>query len=87
MSHLVVASQFVLSDYPGMRAGRIYSGKPDLFKRPKGEAHVVDGPDATETLCGISRDGFPHDCTEATTVDQPFVTSPCATCRDLAARG
>ncbi|MEJ2863968.1 hypothetical protein [Actinomycetospora flava] len=84
MSPIVVAERFVWSEYPGMRPGRVYAGKPDLFKRPKGEAHLVDGPDAVETLCGVSRERFPLDFPDAASTGSSKYATPCATCEERA---
>ena len=78
MSRIVVASAFVWSDYPGLRVGRIYAGKPDLTRHPHAETHVVDGPDAVETLCGLPRARFPHVFPEGTAFGKRAV--PCTTC-------
>ena len=83
MSPLVVASAFVWSEYPGLRPGRLYAGKPDLFKRPGGESHLVATADATETLCGVPRDGFPHDFGDPASITSDRSTR-CATCSDAA---
>lgn len=80
MPHLVVASRFVWSHYPGLRAGRLYAGKPDLYRRPAGDAHLVDGPDAVETLCGLSRTLFPHDFPDAESIGASTLSTPCTTC-------
>ncbi|MCD2197566.1 hypothetical protein LQ327_29770 [Actinomycetospora endophytica] len=66
MSPIIVASKFVWSHYPGMRAGRIYAGKSDLTRHPNAETHLVAGPDAVETLCGLPRAQFPHEFAEGT---------------------
>ncbi|RZT83965.1 hypothetical protein EV383_0796 [Pseudonocardia sediminis] len=79
MSRIVVASKYVLSDYPGMRAGRIYAGKPDLTRHPNAETHVVEGPDAVETLCGRPRADFPHEFADGTTLGKR--ADPCAVCK------
>ena len=84
MSLFVVASTYVWSEYPGLRPGRLYAGKPDLFKRPGGESHLVAGPDATETLCGMAREGFPHDFGDPDSISSDRSTR-CTVCRDAAA--
>ncbi len=61
VTRFVVASHFAWDEYPGLRAGRIYAGKGDVSRHPAGEAHLVDGPEAVETLCGLPRLSFPHD--------------------------
>ena len=83
MSRLIVASKFVWSDYPGLRAGRIYAGKPDLPRHPTDETHLVEGPDATETLCGLPRARFPYEFPVATPLGR--TADPCPTCRPAAA--
>ena len=84
MSPFVVASKYVWSEYPGLRPGRLYAGKPDLFKRPAGESHLVAGPDAVETLCGVARASFPHDFGDPGSISSDKSTR-CPTCRDAAA--
>ena len=79
MSRIVVASKYVLSGYPGLRAGRLYAGKPDLTTHPTAETHLVEGEGATETLCGLPRDRFPHEFPESTALGKR--AEPCATCR------
>jgi hypothetical protein len=78
MSRIVVASKFVWSHYPGLRAGRIYAGKSDITKHPNAETHVIDGPDAAQTLCGLPRARFPHEFAEGTTPGSR--AEICATC-------
>ena len=78
MCRSLVASEFVWSDYPGLRVGRIYAGKPDLTRHPNAETHVVDGPDAVATLCGLPRTQFPHEFPEGTALGRRAV--PCSTC-------
>lgn len=78
MSRFVVASNFVWNEYPGLRAGRAYAGLPDVSRRPSGEAHLVEGPDAVETVCGLPRASFPHDFPEFAHVGPP---DPCVTCQ------
>ena len=79
MSRIVVAAQFVWSDYPGLRIGRTYAGLPDLTRLPNSETHVVDGPDAVGTLCGLPRSQFPLEFAEGTALGWRAV--PCAVCR------
>ena len=86
MAPIVVTSHFVWSHYPGLRAGRLYAGKSDLVKRPKGEAHLVAGPDATETLCGVSRDPFPYAFPHAGPLTSSTYVTPCATCEGSPSR-
>ena len=81
MSHFVVATHFVWSDYPGLRAGRLYAGKPDIFKRPSGESHLLETADAIETLCGVSRTPFPHDFGDADSISSDRSTR-CTACQD-----
>ena len=78
MSRILVASQFVWSDYPGLRPGRFYAGKPDLTRHPNAETHVVDGPDAVDTLCGLPRTQFAHEFPEGTTLGRR--ATPCTVC-------
>lgn len=61
MTRFVVAAQFRWDEYPGLRPGRIYSGTGDVGRSPLGEAHLVDGPGAPATLCGLPRTSFPHE--------------------------
>lgn len=75
-----VASAYAWSGYPGLRPGLLYAGKPDLFKRPTGEVHLVAGADATETLCGVSREPFPHDFPDAESIEWEKRARFCATC-------
>lgn len=74
----VVASHFAWNEYPGLRAGRIYRGAPDVSRRPLGEVHLIDRLDAAETLCGLPRTSFPHDFPELAAVSP---SDPCATCQ------
>jgi hypothetical protein len=60
MTRFLVAARFAWAEYPGLRAGRLYAGTDDVARHPRGEAHLVDGPDAAETLCGLPRTTFPH---------------------------
>ncbi|MBW0102179.1 hypothetical protein [Pseudonocardia sp. KRD291] len=86
MSRIMVASGFVWADYPGLRAGRIYAGKPDLGRHPDAETHLVDGPDgpdSAETLCGLPRAQFPHEFPEATALGKG--ADLCPTCRPAGA--
>lgn len=78
MTRFVVASHFVWDEYPGLRAGRIYAGKGDVSRHPQGEAHLVEGPDAVETLCGLPRSSFPHDFPDLAGLSP---TDPCTSCR------
>jgi hypothetical protein len=78
VSRILVASKFVWSHYPGLRAGRLYAGKSDLTRHPNAETHLVDGPDATETRCGLPRTRFPHEFPEGTTPGSR--AEPCAVC-------
>lgn len=79
MPRLIVSSGFVWSDYPGLRVGRMYAGKPDLTRHPQGEIHLVDDADAVETRCGLPRTPFPHEFPDATPLDRR--SAPCPTCR------
>ena len=74
---LVVASRFTWSDYPGLRPGRVYAGKPDLFRRPSGDVHLLADADATNTVCGLPRADFPH---EFATADAMVKATPCPEC-------
>lgn len=74
---LVVASRFTWSDYPGLRPGRVYAGRPDLFRRPSGDVHVLAEADATGTVCGLPRADFPY---EFTTADAMVKATPCPGC-------
>lgn len=67
---VLVASAFVWSHYPGLRAGRVYAGKSDITRHPTGETHVLDGPDAAETRCGLPRSGFTYEFADGTTPDK-----------------
>ena len=78
MSHIVVAAAFVWSEYPGLRPGKIVRGEPDLYKQPNAETHVVDGPAAAETLCGLPRAQFPYEFPQGTVFGRR--ASPCTTC-------
>lgn len=78
MSRIVVAAKYVWSDYPGLRAGRLWAGKPDLTKHPSAATHVVDDLHAVETRCGLPRTQFPHEFPAGTTLDKRAV--PCTTC-------
>jgi hypothetical protein len=82
VSLLRVAAQFVWDEYPALRVGRMAAGQPDVGRSPRGETHLVDGPDAAATLCGLPRARFPHDFAEAARLD---VALPCATCQGAAA--
>lgn len=75
----LVASAFVWSQYPGLRAGRIYTGKPDITRLPTGETHVVDGPGTDETRCGLPRAGFTYEFPDGTAPDKG--AEFCPTCR------
>ncbi|MGQ0845526.1 MAG: hypothetical protein ACT4QF_15490 [Sporichthyaceae bacterium] len=61
MTRYVVAAQFRWDEYPGLRPGRIFSGAGDVGRSPLGEAHLVEGPAAPQTLCGLPRSKFPLD--------------------------
>jgi hypothetical protein len=74
---LVVASRFTWSDYPGLRAGRVYAGKPDIFRRPSGDLHVLADAKATDTLCGLPRTDFPY---EFASTDTMVRATPCPAC-------
>lgn len=78
MTRFVVASHFVWDEYPGLRVGRLYRGLPDVGRHPRGQAHLVRGPDAAETLCGLPRTSFPHDFPDLTQLTPP---DSCATCQ------
>lgn len=78
MTRFVVASHFVWNEYPGLRAGRLYSGAPDVSRRPAGDIHLVEGPDAVETSCGLPRTSFPHEFRELVHLGP---SDPCTTCR------
>lgn len=78
MSRVIVASRYVWSHYPGLRAGRLYAGKPDLTTHPTAETHLADGPYAAETLCGLPRTRFPHEFPETTALGTG--AQPCTTC-------
>jgi len=82
MSRFVVASQFRWDEYPGLRPGRIFAGLPDVSMTPRGEAHLVAGPDAVATLCGLPRTAFPHDFPERADFG---LAAPCVTCEAAAA--
>lgn len=84
MPPFVVATRFVWSDYPGLRPGKLYAGKPDLFKRPSGESHLVGSADATETLCGLARASFPHEFGDVSSIRSDRSTR-CPACRDAGA--
>lgn len=77
MSGYVVASQFRWDEYPGLRAGRLYSGKPDVTRSPLGETHLVEGPDAVETLCGLPRASFPHNFPDRTELGSSEACTAC----------
>lgn len=79
MASIVVAAEYVWSHYPGLRAGRLYAGKPDLTRHPTAGTHLVAGPDADATLCGLARAGFPHEFPEGTALGKG--AEPCTTCR------
>lgn len=83
MSRIVVAATFVWSDYPGLRAGRLWAGKPDLTRHPSAATHLVDDPDAVDTVCGLPRTQFPHEFPEGTALDRRAV--PCTTCQPAGA--
>jgi hypothetical protein len=74
----VVAARFRWDEYPGLRPGRIYSGAGDVAKSPLGEAHLVEGPDAPATICGLPRASFPLDFPTVTGFRDP--AEPCADC-------
>lgn len=78
MSRLRVAAQFVWDEYPALRVGRMAAGKPDVARSPRGETHLVDGPGAVATLCGLPRARFPHDFAEAARLDAAV---PCPACQ------
>lgn len=84
MSVVVIASRYVWSEYPGLRPGRLYAGKPDLFRRPAGESHLLASPDAVETLCGRARTEFPHEFGDPSSISSDKSTR-CATCQEAAA--
>lgn len=79
MSRIIVAAKFVWSDYPGLRAGRLYAGKPDLTQHPTAETHLVDGADGVRTLCGLDRRDFPYEFPEATALGRGADT--CTACQ------
>jgi hypothetical protein len=83
MPHFVVATHFVWSDYPGLRAGKLYAGKPDISKRPAGESHLLEAPDATEPMCGLSRTLFPHDFGDTDSISSDKSTR-CTACQEAA---
>ncbi|NYD35016.1 hypothetical protein [Actinomycetospora corticicola] len=74
---MVVASRFTWSDYPGLRAGRVYAGKPDIFRRPSGEVHLLADTGATATVCGLPRADFPW---TFESVDAMVQATPCSAC-------
>lgn len=78
MTRFVVASRFRWDEYPGNRPGRLYAGKPDVTRSPLGEAHLVEDPDAGETLCGLPRTQFPHNFPHVTHLG---ASDSCPTCR------
>jgi hypothetical protein len=78
MTRVVVSSQSTWDEYPALRVGRLYRGEPDVSRHPSGEIHLVEGPDAVETLCGLPRTPFPHDFPAAAT---PVPPDSCSTCR------
>jgi hypothetical protein len=84
MTRFLVASNFVWAEYPGLRPGRIYAGLPDVARHPGGEAHLVAGPDAAETLCGRPRASFPYEFPALTELRS---SDPCATCRRVSSPG
>ncbi|MGQ0467142.1 MAG: hypothetical protein ACT4QG_17725 [Sporichthyaceae bacterium] len=61
MTRFVVAAQFRWDEYPGLRPGRMFAGLPDVGRSPLGESHLVDGPEAATTLCGLPRSSFPNE--------------------------
>ncbi len=75
---MLVAAGFRWDEYPGLRVGRIYSGTGDVDRHPRGETHVVVGPDAVETACGLSRADFPYDFTEPVSL---LAAQPCGSCQ------
>ncbi|HEX3612759.1 MAG TPA: hypothetical protein VHU88_13825 [Sporichthyaceae bacterium] len=77
MTRFLVASNFRWDEYPGLRPGRIYRGAGDVGRSPLGETHLVAGPDAAETICGLPRASFPHDFPESA---DSAVSQPCPTC-------
>ena len=79
MSSVIVAEHFAWSDYPGLRAGRLSAGKPDLTKHPVGEVHRAASVDATQTLCGLPRALFPNDFPEYTVLGTRAAV--CPTCQ------
>jgi hypothetical protein len=81
MTRLLVAARFVWDEYPGLRAGRLYAGTGDVNRRPGGEAHLVEGPDAAETVCGLPRALFAY---EFPWPDALLRSEPCTTCRGAA---
>ncbi|GAY08061.1 hypothetical protein [Pseudonocardia sp. N23] len=76
--NVVVAETYVWSDYPGMRAGRLYAGKPDLTRHAGGQTHLAAGDDATRTLCGLPRSRFPHTFPAARSLSRR--ADPCESC-------
>jgi hypothetical protein len=79
MTRHLVASNFAWTEYPGLRPGRLYSGQPDIARSPLGQIHLVEGPDADETLCGLSRELFPHDFPQLTQLPASEACSACRT--------
>lgn len=77
VTRFLVASNFRWDEYPGLRPGRIYRGAGDVGRSPLGETHLVAGPDAVETICGLPRASFPHDFPESA---DSAVSQPCPTC-------
>jgi hypothetical protein len=77
MSRFVVAPRFAWAEYPGLRPGRIYAGKPDVGRLPLGQTHFVDAADAAQTVCGLPRASFPHDFPDLVDLG---TAEPCTTC-------
>lgn len=79
MTQFVVAAQFRWDEYPGLRPGRLYSGTGDVGRSPLGESHLVAGPEAVETVCGLPRTSFPYDFPELADLGQPLACPACRT--------
>ena len=82
MDPFVVAVGFTWDEYPGLRPGRMYSGRPDVNRRPFGDSHLVAGPDEEKTLCGLPRHEYPYDFPALAQLASP---GACATCEATAA--
>lgn len=78
MGRFVVAEGYRWDEYPGLRPGRIASGKGDVGRSPRGASHLVEGPDAVETVCGLPRATFPYDFPDRTAMVAP--AEPCVAC-------